>query len=126
MYQAANATRPQTQFSQIALLQIDLVILLGELPGYMMPMLALFDPTSTHTVHNRHHETHHNSGDAGHGCKDASDLFPGNPCTVLQELHRCAELCNILSIIVADGPEVKRTPSPGTDWVSLQVRDCCL
>lgn len=119
--QSAYSTWPHAQFSKVTLLQIDLVVLLGELPGYMMPMLALFDPSSI--VQNRHYESFHSSGDAGHSCKDASDMFPGNASTVLQELYRCAELCNILSIIVADGPEVKRAPSSGTDWVILQVRD---
>lgn len=45
----------------------------------------------------------------------------GASCNALQELHRCAELCNLLSIIVANGPELKKPAPANTDWVSLQA-----
>lgn len=87
-----------------------------------MPLLALFDPASPQASHCSHLDSNSASGDGIYGMKEVGGSVNGSSWAVLQHLHRCAELCNILSIVVADGPEVKRTPSPGTDWVSLQVK----
>lgn len=94
---------------------------MGELPRYMMPLLTQFDPSRPQTAHGSEHDLFCH-GDGHQASKDAGGQSTGLSCSILQELHRCAELCNILSILVADGPEVKRSPLPGTDWVSIQVR----
>lgn len=103
----------------VAALQIDLVSLLGELPAHMMHMLERVDPANAQTLPSSRKDQ--SRGDGGRGCDEVDDLCTGANCSALQELHRCAELCNLLSIVVANGPELKKPPPAGLDWAVLQV-----
>jgi hypothetical protein len=84
-------------------MQIDIVGFLGQLPVHMLATLCFFDNA--------------------HGAlvpQDLTALEIGCP-SFLTHLHRCAEVCNLLTMVLSSGPEHKKPHIAIQDWPSVQV-----
>jgi hypothetical protein len=84
--------------------QIDIVEFLGRLPSHMLAVLCFFEPALS-------------------GTGPADEAHPAVQSTSLpQHLHRCAELCNLLTMLLTTGAESKRRAVADIDWPAAQVR----